>query len=90
MYSYKAYQALDEDLKTQILSMKGVYLELISSDGKTNKELYALFGFYVEIYFDRETEEPLYLEAFENLAQLDEYLEMIDISELMTAHQRDN
>jgi hypothetical protein len=83
MLSFDEYLELDEDLQTQLLSWDGVYLELIRGSRNLNVELYALYGFYVEIFFDKETEEPLYLKPFRNLKYLEPYLEMVDISDVI-------
>lgn len=83
MLTFKEFLSLDEDLQTQVLSLDGVYLELIRNCRNLNVELYALYDFYVEIFFDRMTEEPLYLKAFKNLKNLDPYLEGIDITDVL-------
>ena len=82
MLTYTEFQSLNEDMQTQLLSLDGVYLDLNRSKGKYHIELYALYSFYVEIFFDRLTEEPLYLKAFRKMKSLDLYLEMIDIGEI--------
>jgi hypothetical protein len=79
MLTFEEFQTLDEDLQTQVLALDGVYLELIRRVRNLNVELYALFTFYVEVFFNRETEEPLYLKAFNRMQNLDPYLELIDI-----------
>jgi hypothetical protein len=79
MLTFEEFQTLDEDLQTQVLALDGVYLELIRRVRSLNVELYALFTFYVEVFFNRETEEPLYLKAFNRMQNLDPYLELIDI-----------
>lgn len=82
MLSFEEYLALEEDLQTQILSWDGVYLDLIRSSRNLNVELYTLYGFYVEIFFDKETEEPLYLKPFNDMRSLEPYLEGIDIADV--------
>lgn len=83
MFTYDEFQSLDEDLQTQILALDGVYLGLIRNVRSLSVELYALFNFYVEIFFNRQTEEPLYLKAFNNMQNLDPYLGLIDIDGLL-------
>jgi hypothetical protein len=83
MLAFEDYLNLEEDLQTQVLSLDGVYLELIRNARNLNVELYALYDFYVEIFFDRETEEPLYLKAFKNVEDLEPYLELVDIAEVL-------
>ena len=82
MLSFEEYSSLDEDLQTQVLSLDGVYLELTRNARNMNVELYALYNFYVEIFFDRNTEEPLYLKPFKKMKYLDPYLEWVDIAEV--------
>jgi hypothetical protein len=83
MLTYHEFQALNEDMQTQLLSLDGVYLDLNRSKGRYHIELYALYNFYVEIFFERSTEEPMYLKAFQKMKSLDPYLEMIDIGEIL-------
>jgi hypothetical protein len=83
MLSFEEYKMLDDDMQTQLLSLDGVYLDLNRSSRKYHIELYSLYGFYVEIFFDKKTEEPLYLKAFGKMKYLDPYLELIDISKLL-------
>jgi hypothetical protein len=83
MLTFEEYVSLDDDLQTQILSLDGVYLDLIRSCRNLNAELYSLYNFYVEIFFDRMTEEPLYLKAFKKTKYLEPYLELIDIAEVL-------
>lgn len=82
MLTFEEYISLDNDLQTQVLSLDGVYLELIRSCRNLNVELYSLYHFYVEVFFDRDTEEPLYLKAFKNPRHLNPYLELIDIGDV--------
>ena len=79
MLTFEDFQSLDADLQTQVLALDGVYLGLIRRVRSLNVELYALFNFYVEIFFNRETEEPLCLKAFNSMQKLDPYLGLIDI-----------
>ncbi len=83
MLTFEEYLTLDEDLQTQILSLYGVCLNLLRCCGNLTTELYALYDFYVEIFFDATTEEPLYLKPFQHTQYLEPYLEQIDITELL-------
>jgi hypothetical protein len=83
MLTFEEYVSLDNDLQTQVLSLDGVYLELIRSCRNLNVELYSLYNFYVEIFFDKITEEPLYLKAFKNSNNLEPYLALIDIADIL-------
>jgi len=89
MLTYEEYLSLCEDLQTQVLSFDGVYLELMRSCCHLNVELYSLYNFYVEIVFDKETEEPLYLRPFEKTKFLEPYLEKIDITAWLKIPEKD-
>jgi len=82
MIKYQEYLSLHEDLQTQLLSVDGVCLDLVRNCRNISVELYSLYQFYVEIFFDKATEEPLYLKAFNKLELLDPYLDQVDIAEL--------
>lgn len=82
MISFKAYGSLKQDVQAQLLWSNGVYLELVRCLPRMNVELYSLYGFYVEIYFDKKTEEPLYMKAFEKMKYLEPYFQLIDIESL--------
>lgn len=82
MISFKKYISLPQSEQADILLEQGVFLEMIRQTSKLEVELYALEGFYVEVFFDRKTDEPLYLKAFRNLKLLEPYLTIIDIDHL--------
>lgn len=82
MISFKKYKSLPQSEQADILLEQGVFLEMIRQTSKLEVELYALEGFYVEVFFDRKTDEPLYLKAFRNLKLLEPYLTIIDIDHL--------
>ena len=82
MINYKLYKSLPQSEQADILLEHGVYLELVRQTSRVEIELYALDGFYVEVYFDRRSEEPFYLKAFRNIRLLEPYLTVIDIEPL--------
>jgi hypothetical protein len=83
MLTFEDYRLLEEDLQVQVLSMDGVYLGLIRPCRNRNVELYALYHFYVEIFFEAESGEPLYLRPFQKMSRLEPYLAMVDIDSLV-------
>jgi hypothetical protein len=83
MLTFEEYLLLNEDLQSQVLSWDGVYLDLARNASKLSVELYALYDFYVEIFFDKETEEPIFLKPFADLKKLDPYLASMDLTELL-------
>lgn len=85
MLTYDEFMELDEDMKTQLLSLDGVCLEVSRSSRKYHIELYALYNFYAEIFFTKENLEPKYLKIFNSMKNLDPYLETIDVGELVNS-----
>ncbi len=82
MISFNTFKMLSCDMQAEVLLQWGVYLDLIRQTSELNIELYALNDFYVEIYFDKITEDPLFLKAFHSLEELEPYLSLIEIDSL--------
>ena len=78
MITCEEYQLLDELLQAQLLSRDGIYM-MGRKTSKLNAELFALYNFYVEIFYDQKDDEPLYFKSFEFSRNLDSYLEIITI-----------
>ena len=85
--TFQQYQALNCHRKAEVLWLDGVYMELIRNTPFLNIELYGLFDFYVEIYYNRKTEEPLFIKAFNSTSGLNPYLELIDIDCIFESNQ---
>jgi hypothetical protein len=83
MLCFEQYHSLDQDLQAHLLWKDGVFLELIRNTHKLNIELYTLYNFYVEVYFDAITEEPLFLKPFINSDLLEPYLQQINLEGLL-------
>jgi hypothetical protein len=83
MVSFNHYKTLNEGRQAEILWEEGVYLGLIRSTKSLNVELYALHGFYVELYFDRITEDPVFIRPFNGTIDLEPYLDLIDIHDVL-------
>ncbi len=75
------YQSLDELLQAQLLWIDGVFLMMRKTE-RVNVELYSIYNFYTEVFFDKKNNEPLYIKAFELGKNMDAYLEMIDIDDI--------
>jgi hypothetical protein len=80
MFNCKTYKTLDECLQAQLLWIDGVFLMARQTE-KMKAELFSLYGFYAEIFFD-ENDEPFFIKAFEDTSGLQAYLKLIDIDEL--------
>ena len=78
MISCEEYQSLHELLQAQLLWLDGIRL-MSRKTNKLNVELFTLYDFYAEIFFDKENEDPLYIKAFDNTNYLDVYLDKINI-----------
>jgi hypothetical protein len=83
MIPFKVYRSLSAEKQAHILWEDGIFLDLARQTPKLHIELYALHDFYVELFFDRKTEEPLYLKSFRNLKGLDPYLSQVSIENLL-------
>jgi len=80
MFNCERYKLLDENLQTQLLWFDGVFL-MARKTKKLKAELYCIYGFYVEVFLDEENE-PLFINAFEDVKGLKPYLKMIKIDGL--------
>jgi hypothetical protein len=73
----------EKQRKKELLFENGVYL---ATRFIKNYQLllYSVASFYVEVYFDYFEEEIGYMKAFSSTEELSPYLEMIDISALLS------
>ena len=85
MISFNQYCLLDQGAQAELLWIDGVYLDLMRETPQFNIELYSLYNYYVEIFFDRSSGEPLQLNAFQNQKELEPYLHLIDIDGIFQA-----
>jgi hypothetical protein len=79
MISFNDYQSMGQSRKAAILFSQGVALELVRETPRLKVELFSLAGFYVEIFYDRFTDDPLFLQAFDHIEGLDPYLELVSV-----------
>ena len=80
--TFSTFNILPQDMQADELLDSGVYLDLARQTQRLNIELYALHNFYVEVYFDKLTEDPLLLRAFESLKELEDYFHLISINSI--------
>lgn len=85
--TFEQYQALTCHQKSEVLWLDGIYLELIRNTPSLNIELYGLFNFYVEIYYNRQTDEALFIKAFKHTAGLNPYLSQIPIEDIFESNR---
>jgi hypothetical protein len=82
MTRFEYFLLLSQDLQAGELLQSGVYLELIRETHELTIELYALHDFYVEVYYDKKTEGPLDLRAFDSMKDLEPYLSLFEIEDI--------
>ena len=80
MISCEEYRFLDELLQAQLLWLDGDFLLSRKTD-RLHVELFALYDFYVEVFFDLKNDDPLYIKAFDHYKYLDPYLGQINIDD---------
>jgi hypothetical protein len=78
MISCQEYQMLDELLQVELIKVDGAYLMHRKTEN-LKVELFALYGFYVEVFYSKSESEPLYFKSFERDKDLNIYLERIII-----------
>jgi hypothetical protein len=83
MISIREYRSLTQDVQAHLLWLDGVNLDMVNHTALVDIELYSLYDFYVEIVYDHETEEPIFLNPFKQVKKLDPYLKMISIEPLL-------
>lgn len=84
MILFSEYQSLGQSHKAEILFSEGISLDLVRHTPRLKIELYSLADFYVEIFYDKFTDDPLFLQSFEHLEGLEPYLDMVSIEGLLT------
>jgi hypothetical protein len=82
MIPFHTYKILPQDMQAEVLMKFGVYTELIRQTPQLSIELYALNDFYVEIYFDKISEDPVCIKAFNSINELEPYLSLIEIESI--------
>ena len=80
MLSCGEYKLLDDSLKAQMLWLDGVFL-LARRIKNRKAELFSLYDFYVEIFFE-ENDEPFFIKPFKNIYRMDVYLNAINIEDI--------
>ena len=67
------YNSLPDDERVTILWEEGVYLDLYRVDTGSEIMLYALYSFYVEVWYKEDENEITRLRSFSSTAPLDAY-----------------
>ena len=79
---YEKFNQLQQDRQLGLLKTSAVLLVECRRFNLSLK-LYQVEKFYVELYSNEETGEVVAINAFEDLNNLESYLEQIDISEVL-------
>jgi len=82
MIPFKTFQQFNPDLKAFILWKDGVNLSLMRSEEDFLVCLYELYGYYVELFFDADSE-PVQMKEFEGTEKLGAYLSLVDIEDVV-------
>lgn len=82
MIPFKTFQHFNPDLKAFLLWKDGVNLSLMRSEDDFLVCLYELYGYYVELFFDADSE-PVLMKEFEGTERLSPYLSLLDIEEVV-------
>jgi hypothetical protein len=77
------FNYMDSIGKTELLTMQGVFLGT-RKDGCFRISLYQVDQFYVELYYHISQKCYISMRSFEEVGDLNPYLEEIDISEIHT------
>ncbi len=83
--NFEEYNQLGEETQITMLLMQGVNLHLVRSCNEMVIQLYALDNFYVELFFRKTSSLCFQIKAFDQMKQLDVYLNSIDVSNLYAA-----
>jgi hypothetical protein len=77
----KNFKILDREEQMQFVEEYAVFL-CYRTSGIYNVALFQLEGFYIELFYDIFKLEYKKIKVFEDMALLEPYMELIDISEL--------
>jgi hypothetical protein len=78
------YKDLNETEQLILLCTEGVDLQCARHTSNFVVRLFGLADFYVELFFQKTSSLPFQLCVLENTAQLEPYLEAIDLEVLLT------
>jgi len=81
MFTCEIFMRLDEEMQAQLLFAEGIFLMTRTTE-KFRVELFLLYNFYVEVFFENE-DEPLFIKPFQDVADLRPYLGLINIDALL-------
>jgi hypothetical protein len=77
------FNALSDTNKIALLEDNGAYLDLSRIEGVYKVGLFALGSFYVEVFYNKQSDHIQKLNAFSSLKRLDVYLELISIRDII-------
>ena len=74
------FNRLSNPEKWAVIEDSGTYLEVFRMDGKTKICLFALFNYYVEVYYNQVNDRLIKAVAFSSYKRLDSFIAGIDLS----------
>lgn len=82
MFSIYQFSRLREDVQLCLLQHDGVHLELFVSGDESEKALFWIYEFYVEVEICQRSGACKQISSFRTSGRLNKYLQQIDISEI--------
>ena len=76
------YELLKENKKADMLWEKGTFLSS-RAEGKMKYNLYALWSFYVEVFYDPEKNKMTKFRTFKSITPLEPYLDQVALDDLL-------
>ena len=84
MVNIQQYKILNEGSQLHLLNTEAVLL-MTRKTVRMNMKLYSLYDFYVEIFYDKGEDDPLYVKAID-AASIDPYLDNIMVKRCEHTH----
>ncbi len=82
MLSAHQFKKADIHFQIRYVNDKGIYLDVCIHKGNVKVALYALCTYYVEVYYDVESNMINQVKCFTSLKKLEPYLGKINIDEI--------
>lgn len=82
MLTLYQFNALDLADRIELTENFGAYMELNRRVEGCKVALFALYGFYVEVFLHEEQDRIIKVNSFSSYGKLDQYIQGIDISDI--------
>jgi hypothetical protein len=84
MFSIYQFSRLRKDVQLCLLQHDGVHLELFVATHESEKALFRIYDFYVEVEICQRSGTCTQISSFRTPERLNKYLQQIDISEIQS------